>query len=291
MSLEEKKSYKKYIALTVSTILHLAGIYYLGKIAVDLALPEGTVDSIEMDYSNPQGQQLETTQIDVVNTPEIKTQTPPPMPKPAPAPIVRDTLPKKEVPAQEVTEETPTQEISPVVVPSVNEEPPSDSLMPPSQDPLSPPLATPPVAETTPSPELAADAQPTQELAPPTQETPPAPEQIALPFGSSQGVQSDKVLTPLPGNQPISYPTIARLRRVEGTTIIHYKVSPDGNVIDAKIAQSSGSGLLDNSALESIRSWKFKPTGVEGVYERPIRFKLAGEAQEAPGQLRRLPSQ
>ncbi len=74
---------------------------------------------------------------------------------------------------------------------------------------------------------------------------------------------------------------------MEGTCIVHYTVSAEGSVIDIKVVQSAGYSALDAAAVSTIKYWKFKPTGREGVYERPVRFQLTGNPKEAPAKLRR----
>jgi protein TonB len=62
--------------------------------------------------------------------------------------------------------------------------------------------------------------------------------------------------------------------------VVRVRVRPDGSVAEAELAQSSGSALLDESALRTVReSWRFVParrdgTAVESWVEVPIRFVL-----------------
>jgi TonB family protein len=45
----------------------------------------------------------------------------------------------------------------------------------------------------------------------------------------------------------------------------------NGSVIDASMAQSTGSPLLDKSVLRTLRTWKFKPGTVSQV-SIPVEF-------------------
>lgn len=55
------------------------------------------------------------------------------------------------------------------------------------------------------------------------------------------------------------YPWIARLKGYEGTVLLSVEIFADGNVGNLKIKRSSGYALLDRSALEAVRAWKFEP--------------------------------
>ena len=80
---------------------------------------------------------------------------------------------------------------------------------------------------------------------------------------------------------------MARFRKLEGETIVNYAVSADGNVTDVTLVQSSGHSVLDDTVVETIKTWKFNPTGKDGLYERPVQFSLKGDALPSPSRLRR----
>jgi protein TonB len=49
----------------------------------------------------------------------------------------------------------------------------------------------------------------------------------------------------------------------------------DGSAGDVRIASSSGNQLLDQSALETIKQWQFKPAKKDGVaYVQKIRIPI-----------------
>lgn len=76
------------------------------------------------------------------------------------------------------------------------------------------------------------------------------------------------------------YPLIARRMGTQGVVLLRVHVRVDGTVAEVQIAQSSGSKLLDDSALQTVRdSWRFVPARLDGVaveswVEVPIRFVL-----------------
>lgn len=55
------------------------------------------------------------------------------------------------------------------------------------------------------------------------------------------------------------YPELARTSGVTGVVFVMMLVDKSGKVRDVKIAKSSGNPLLDDSAVEAVRTWLFKP--------------------------------
>ena len=75
------------------------------------------------------------------------------------------------------------------------------------------------------------------------------------------------------------YPRMARRRGMEGRVTLRVTVSPDGHVAAIRVAHSSGYRLLDDAALETVKTWRFVPayrgdTPVTGEVLVPIRFRL-----------------
>lgn len=75
------------------------------------------------------------------------------------------------------------------------------------------------------------------------------------------------------------YPEIARRRGYQGTAVLLVRVMKDGSVGEVRLAQSSGYEILDRSALETVKTWRFFPAmvGHEPVEMEilvPIRFEL-----------------
>jgi len=75
------------------------------------------------------------------------------------------------------------------------------------------------------------------------------------------------------------YPAVARSRGYEGLVILSVEVFADGKVGDVKVAKTSGYSLLDRSALEAVKLWKFDPARKMGIpvamrVKIPVRFSL-----------------
>ena len=78
---------------------------------------------------------------------------------------------------------------------------------------------------------------------------------------------------------PPRYPLAARERGLEGVVVLSVLVRPDGRVDDATVAASSGAPVLDDAALNAVRTWLFTPATrggrpVESIVEVPLRFTL-----------------
>lgn len=75
------------------------------------------------------------------------------------------------------------------------------------------------------------------------------------------------------------YPHIAREQGWEGTVVLRIWVNEEGTVDSVKTQKSSGFPVLDDSAVQSVRSWKFEPAKdgefpVPVTVDLPIRFDL-----------------
>ena len=101
--------------------------------------------------------------------------------------------------------------------------------------------------------------------------------------GESSGAGGGTALSARPDygvNPKPPYPMLARRRGDQGVVLLRVHVRADGSVVAAEIKQSSGSSLLDDAALQTVReSWRFIPARlgdvpVESWVEVPIRFVL-----------------
>ncbi len=87
--------------------------------------------------------------------------------------------------------------------------------------------------------------------------------------------QPDYRLNPKP-----PYPLFARRMGVQGLVLLRVLVRANGSVAQVELAHSSGSPLLDSSAIQTVRDrWRFIPAQqhgapVESWTEVPIRFVL-----------------
>ena len=77
-----------------------------------------------------------------------------------------------------------------------------------------------------------------------------------------------------------SYPLMARMRGYEGMVLLAVQVLTDGRAGEVRIKKSSGYALLDQSALNAVRAWRFEPARKMGAplvmtVDIPIRFSLS----------------
>lgn len=80
-------------------------------------------------------------------------------------------------------------------------------------------------------------------------------------------------------NPKPDYPAIARSRGWQGKVLLRVKVSAQGTSDDVTVEQSSGHDILDESAIEAVKRWRFIPaqrgdTPVASSVIVPIDFKL-----------------
>jgi protein TonB len=80
-------------------------------------------------------------------------------------------------------------------------------------------------------------------------------------------------------NPKPAYPPLAFRMRVEGKVVLLAEVLPDGKAGSVRVIESSGNDLLDQSALTTVRQWKFTPARKDGVIVTqavriPITFSL-----------------
>jgi protein TonB len=67
--------------------------------------------------------------------------------------------------------------------------------------------------------------------------------------------------------------------RAQGLVVLQLVVGTDGGVKEALIKQSSTFPILDQSALATLRRWRFRPARrggerIESLVEVPVRFVL-----------------
>jgi TonB family protein len=76
-----------------------------------------------------------------------------------------------------------------------------------------------------------------------------------------------------------TYPALAQLRRVEGTSLVGFAIDPAGRARDVAIAATSGSPQLDRAAERAVVDAGTLPW-VYGRLEVPVRFELVRRAEE-----------
>jgi protein TonB len=127
-----------------------------------------------------------------------------------------------------------------------------------------------PVLQTTTSSEPA----PAAPVAAPPEVKPAPPAPPAAPAISDARFDADYLRNPSP-----PYPPLSRRMGEEGKVILRVSVNPQGSADVVEVRSSSGSNRLDESALKTVRNWKFIPakrgdTAVQSWVLVPIIFKL-----------------
>jgi protein TonB len=87
-------------------------------------------------------------------------------------------------------------------------------------------------------------------------------------------LNADYLHTPAP-----EYPPLARRRGEQGRVLLSVTISTTGEAAVVTISQSSGYALLDQSALQAVKTWRFVPArfnnhAVVAEVIVPVRFTL-----------------
>ena len=85
-------------------------------------------------------------------------------------------------------------------------------------------------------------------------------------------------------NPPPGYPEMARRQGYEGVVLVEAEILADGRVGQAVVRKSSGYAILDQSAIQAVKAWKFAPARKSGIphktwAELPIKFVLNDNSQ------------
>ena len=111
-----------------------------------------------------------------------------------------------------------------------------------------------------------------KEVAPPVQQeaTPPSP----VVLDAEPDYKADYLNNPRP-----PYPMVARRMGYHGKVVLDVEVLAEGKAGDVRLHQSSGYDILDNAALQTVKTWRFSPARRFGqaVTQRflvPIKFSL-----------------
>ncbi len=115
-----------------------------------------------------------------------------------------------------------------------------------------------------------------EEVQPAKQEaaTPPSP----VVLDAEPDYRADYLNNPRP-----PYPMVARRMGYHGKVVLDVEVLAEGKAGDVKLYQSSGYDILDNAALQTVKTWRFTPARRFGqaVTQRflvPIKFSLEDNA-------------
>lgn len=77
------------------------------------------------------------------------------------------------------------------------------------------------------------------------------------------------------------YPMSARRNGQQGRVVIRIAVAADGHATAAEVVESSGHAVLDQSAVDTLKTWRLDPAlaggkPVPGQVNVPVRFRLSG---------------
>jgi periplasmic protein TonB len=169
-----------------------------------------------------------------------------------------------------------------------------DWIAPPKVEPkVEPPTEVPkprPVARRPPAvkaaPILAAAPEAPAPIVAPAPPPPAPPEPVAAAPAAAPAPAPVAVTPPIFNanyldNPAPAYPALSRRLGEQGRVVLRVLVNPGGRADEVQIRASSGSARLDESALETVRRWKFIPAkqGPEPVSAWvviPISFRLEG---------------
>ena len=77
------------------------------------------------------------------------------------------------------------------------------------------------------------------------------------------------------GNKKPLYPIIAKNNKWQGLVKLKVKIDANGNVVNIDIISTSGHEVLDNSAIKTIKNWKFNnPYNTYLYLTIPINYQL-----------------
>ncbi|MDO8988093.1 MAG: energy transducer TonB [Sideroxyarcus sp.] len=114
----------------------------------------------------------------------------------------------------------------------------------------------------------------------------PAVQEVAEPVAQDATPPSPVVLDAEPdykadylNNPRPPYPMVARRMGYHGKVVLDVEVLAEGKAGDVKLHQSCGHDILDNAALQTVKTWRFSPARRFGqaVTQRflvPIKFSL-----------------
>jgi periplasmic protein TonB len=116
---------------------------------------------------------------------------------------------------------------------------------------------------------------------PKVEEVKPVPQDLPPPSTGEKSVPTvdeDKLVDYAKNPKP-HYPMGPYRERIQGTVWLRVQVMPDGSVGSVEIDKTSGNEELDESALSTVKKWRFNPAvkggnAVAQYVKIPITFKL-----------------
>jgi TonB family protein len=92
----------------------------------------------------------------------------------------------------------------------------------------------------------------------------PLPEGLASIMGSESAMVMESPPVLLPGNLQPGYPAQAVFAQLKGKVVVRAQILANGLVGELFLRQSSGAPLLDQAALATVKSWRFRPARRNG---------------------------
>ena len=104
---------------------------------------------------------------------------------------------------------------------------------------------------------------------------PPAPSPPRPPVKTGVSISASYAAS----NRKPPYPRLSRINDEQGTVVLRVLVRTDGSAGAVEIKSSSGYPLLDESAKNTVQTWRFNPATVDGKpraewYRLAIPFTL-----------------
>ena len=80
-------------------------------------------------------------------------------------------------------------------------------------------------------------------------------------------------------SSPVTYPTLAKRRDIEGKVVVRVLIGVKGKAVKTEVVESEPAGMFEESALKSLKYWKFRPGILGGELvptwvKIPLSFKL-----------------
>jgi protein TonB len=112
------------------------------------------------------------------------------------------------------------------------------------------------------------------------EETPPIPQDVTPPSQVVLDAEPDYRADYLNNPRP-PYPLVARRMGYHGKVVLNVEVLAEGKAGQVLLQESSGYEILDNAALQTVKTWRFSPARRFGQpvtlwFLVPIRFSLEG---------------
>jgi protein TonB len=101
---------------------------------------------------------------------------------------------------------------------------------------------------------------------PPVEPPPPVPEIGPVRVEPGQGPGLIKKVEPI-------YPPLAKVARIEGTVVLDAVILKDGSVDEITVLESANS-MLEKSAIDALKQWRFTPGSQDVVMTLTVNFVL-----------------